>query len=507
MIDIVTALSDPNLFGPWFAGPSWSTWRAVLKGAFCVEMDAEELKLFHTVAGERDPPKKRVRQLVVVAGRRAGKDSIASAICAYAAGFTDYHAEGLLRPGEAASVMCLAVDKQQASIIQKYTAGYFQRVPLLKPLVTRETSDGFELSTGATLEVLASNFRNIRGRSVACCVMDEVGFWRSELTATPDVEAYSALMPSLMTIPNSMLIAISTPYRRSGLLYSLWKGHFGKDDDDILVVHGTSRQFNPTLDQRQIDTALKRDPAAARSEWEASWRDDIAAFLSRELIESAVDVGVTVRPPVDGEAYFAFADPSGGIADSFTCGIAHRDGDGRAILDCLHEVAPPFDPAVATKDIAKTLKAYGCTKVTSDKYAALWPVSEFARNDITLEHSERDRSSIYADFLPLLTSGRARILDMPRLCGQLANLERKTQPSGRDQIGHPANAAAHDDLANSAAGALVLAAEESAYWARGMSWVSDGTEAVPDGPPAGVDPRLHLSSHPSFLGGWRWFGQ
>jgi hypothetical protein len=451
MIEITDALADPNLFGPWFSGPSWSTWRAVLKAAFRILMDnAEELKLFRAVA-QRDPPRRRVRQLVVVAGRRAGKDSIASAICAYAAGFTDYRAEGLLRPGEAASVMCLAVDKQQASIIQKYTAGYFDRVPLLKPLVTRETSDGFELSTGATLEVLASNFRNIRGRSVACCVMDEVGFWRSELTQTPDTEAYSALMPSLMTIPNSMLIAISTPYRRSGLLYQMWKDHFGKDDDDILVVHGASRVFNPTLDQRVIDAALKRDPATARSEWEASWRDDIAAFLSRQLIESAVDVGVFARSP-EGDSYHAFADPSGGVADGFSCAVAHRDSDGRAILDMLHEVQPPFDPAQATKEICAALKPYGIGKVIADKYAAMWPVAEFARNDITLEHSERDRSAIYADFLPLLTSGRARLLDSPRLIGQLANLERRTQPSGRDQIGHPTNANAHDDLANSAAG-------------------------------------------------------
>jgi hypothetical protein len=216
---------------------------------------------------------------------------------------------------------------------------------------------------------------------------------------------------------------------------------------------------------------------------------------------------VRSRPPVDGEQYFAFADPSGGIADSFTCGIAHRDLDGRAILDCLHEVAPPFDPAQATKDICATLKAYGITRCVSDKYAAQWPVSEFARHDVALEHSERDRSAIYGDFLPLLTSGRARLLDMPRLIGQLANLERKTQPSGRDQITHPATAGAHDDLANSACGALVLASEESSYWARGMSWVSGGTEAVPEGPPAGVDAHLHLSSHPSFRGLPPWFGQ
>jgi hypothetical protein len=502
MIPITDALSDEHLFGPWFAGPSWATWRAVLKGAFAIPMDDEERGAFRPVA-ERDPPKRRVKELWCVVGRRGGKDSVASAICAYAAGFTDYRAAGLLRPGEAATVLCLAVDKMQGAIVRNYAAGYFDRVPLLKPLVERETSDGLDLSTGAELVVLASNFRNVRGRTVACCVMDEVGFWRSELTATPDVEAYQAIVPSMATLPNSLLVGISTPYRRAGLLYTKWRDHFGKADDDILVVHGTSRQFNPTLDERIIADALRRDPAAARSEWLAEWRDDIAAFLSRELIEGAVDRDTVVRPPVDGEQYFAFADPSGGIADSFTCGISHRDGDGRAVLDCLTEVAPPFDPAQATADIAKTLKAYGITKVVADRYAAQWPVAEFARNDITLEHSERDRSSVYSDFLPLLTSGRARLLDHPRLVGQLANLERRTQPSGRDQVGHPANANAHDDLANSAAGALVLASEESAYWANGMAWIGE-PEAVPDGPP-GLDPPG--PTYAQLFGGLRWFGQ
>ena len=86
-----------------------------------------------------------------------------------------------------------------------------------------------------------------------------------------------------------MLIGISTPYRRAGLLYQKHKDYFGQDDDDVLVVHGASRVFNPTLPQKIVDDALKRDPAAARAEWLAEWRDDIAAFLSRELIEAAVD--------------------------------------------------------------------------------------------------------------------------------------------------------------------------------------------------------------------------
>ena len=264
MIDLVQALDDPNLFGPWFAGPSWATWKSVLKAAFCIPMDADDLKLFRGVA-ERDPPKRRVRELWAVVGRRGGKDSVASAVACFAAGFVDY--KKILRPGERASVLCLAVDKAQAGIVERYTRSYFSEIALLRGQVKRETADGVELVTGAELDVLASNFRNVRGRSIACVIMDEVAFWRSETTANPDVETYQALVPSLATIPGAMLIGISTPYRRAGLLYQKWKDYFGQDDDDVLVVHGASRAFNPTLPQSIIDDALKRDPAAARAEW------------------------------------------------------------------------------------------------------------------------------------------------------------------------------------------------------------------------------------------------
>jgi hypothetical protein len=480
-MNIVQALDDENLFGPWFSGESWAVWKAVLKGAFCIPMSAAELASFRAVA-QRDPPARRVRELWVVAGRRAGKDSVASAVACFAAGFVDYGR--ILRPGERASVLCLATDKAQAQIISRYTAAYFQRVALLKGLVTREVADGLELSTGAELSVLASSFRNVRGRSIACVVMDEIAFWRDELTRNPDVEVYQALVPSLATIPGSMLIAISTPYRRSGLLHQKWKDNFGQADDDVLVVWGPSRVFNPTLPQSVIDDALKRDPAAARAEWEAQWRDDISAYLSRELIESAIDRGVAARPPVEGEAYFAFADPSGGVSDAFSCAVAHREASGAVVLDALHEVVAPFDPSQATAAVAKLLKAYSITKVVADKYAAQWPVSEFSRNDITLEHSERDRSAIYADFLPLLTSGRARLLDSPRLVGQFANLQRKVSPMGRDRIDHPAGA--HDDLSNAAAGALVLAADWSSYDGT-MDWV---------GVPESFD--QHAYRHPFF---------
>jgi hypothetical protein len=114
---------------------------------------------------------------------------------------------------------CLAVDRQQAKIVLKYTKAFFDRIGLLAGLVTRETADGLDLSTGAELTVATSNFRSVRGRTIACAILDEVAFWLSEDSASPDTETLAALVPGLATLPGSMIVGISSPHRRAGLLY------------------------------------------------------------------------------------------------------------------------------------------------------------------------------------------------------------------------------------------------------------------------------------------------
>ncbi len=57
--------------------------------------------------------------------------------------------------------------------------------------------------------------------------------------------------------------------------------------------------------------------------------------------------------------------------------------------------------------------------------------------------------------LPLFNSGRVRLLDNRKLVAQFAALERHTSSVGRDRIDH--GPGGHDDLCNSAAGALIAA--------------------------------------------------
>ena len=444
------AIDDPLLLAPGFIGPSWDRWRAVLKAAYAEPMTEDEIALFREVA-DRDPPTRRVRELWVIAGRRSGKDSIASAV-ATVAGMVDYRP--YLRPGERASIMCLASDRNQAKIVHRYIAANFSTVEMLKNRIERETEETIELKNRVEVIVSTNSFRAVRGRNIAVAIFDECGLWKDDSSATPDTETYNAIAPGMALLPGAMLIGISTPYRRAGLLYERWQEFYGTDDDDVLVVRGPSVMFNPTLSQDMIDRSMARDPEAGAAEWMAEWRSDIADYVSREVVAACVADGRFELPPRPGITYQAFADPSGGSSDSFTMCLSHTEGE-KAVLDVLREVRPPFSPEAVVLDFATTLKTYGVRTVHGDRYAGSWPAERFSVHGIRYEASERTKNEIYRDALPLLNSRQVELLDHSRMFSQLCSLERRTSRGGRDTVDHPQGG--KDDCANAALGALILA--------------------------------------------------
>ena len=307
-------------------------------------------------------------------------------------------------------------------------------------------------------------------------MLDELAFYRDENSQTPDIELHRAIMPSLMTLPNSMLIGISTPYRKAGLLYQMWRDHFGKDSDSVLVVQARSEQLNPLLDPVMVEEERQADPAAAVSEWDGRFREDLSSYVSIELIESAVDSGVHVRPPRAEFSYVGFVDSATGVGtDSFAAGIAHKDGE---FVDVVYEKPPPFSPAAAVAEVAALFAAYGINQATGDKFGAGFTIELFAQHGVEYVYSELDRSQIYIAALPLFSSGRARLVDNPKLVRQFASLERKTSAIGRDVVNHPQSDRNHDDACNSCAGALALCAAAGDDFVREFikAWSHAGAE-------------------------------
>ena len=336
---------------------------------------------------------------------------------------------------------------------------------MLHDMIGRETSSGFELSNGVDIAIATNNFRAVRGRAVLAAILDEVSFYQSDSSTSPDVETYRALMPGLATLPGSMLIGISSPYRRAGLLHQKYKDHFGHAGD-VLVVKAPSILLNPTLDQSIIDQALIDDPAAAKAEWLGEFRDDVGGWLPSEVIEAAVDVGITVRPPRKDFRYVSFCDPSAvrATASRPRSPTSRRTSRSWIVLSRSRRrsIRPRPRPT-----IAGVLKEYGLRDTIGDRYAAAWVTDGFARQGINYKHSDRDRSAIYLDVMAAFNSGRVRLLDNRRMVTQFANLERRTSPIGKDRVDH--GPGGHDDLCNSAAGALVQLTFQD--WSRpGAAW-------------------------------------
>jgi hypothetical protein len=435
-----------------FKPSSWAAWMVLLKALFAIGMTAAEQEIFSQHTGRMKLPTSPLREAWLVVGRRGGKSLVAALVAVFLACFCVY--SQYLAPGEVATIMVIAADRRQSRVVMRYILGLIESVPMLKAMVVNQTKDTIELNNRVVIEVHTCNFRAVRGYTIAAAICDEIAFWRSEESANPDTEILNAIRPGLLTIPNSLLLCISSPYARRGALWEAFSRHYGKDGDSVLVWKASTREMNPTVDEESIQQAYAEDEPRAKAEYGAEFRTDVELFVSREALEEARILHRVELPYCQEFQYHAFTDPSGGQADSFTLGIAHRE-NGRTILDLLREVKPPFSPDVVTGNFALQLKAYRINSVVGDRYAGEWPRERFRVHGIEYKTSILTKSEIYKAWLPEINSGKVELLDEFRLFSQLIQLERRTGSGGREIIDHPPGG--HDDLANVAAGACLLA--------------------------------------------------
>lgn len=449
------ALCDDSLLGAALGAnkATWSTWTTMLRAAAGLQLITErQRQTFAAAAGGRKLPRKMVREFWAIVGRGGGKSRVAAA-CAVHVALLQKHK---LAAGETGHVLVLSQTVGQARVVFDYAMAFVEQSPILRQEIESTTQSEIRLRNNIIIATHPASFRSVRGRSLLACIFDESSFWRDESSALPDIEAYRAVLPSLIRT-GGQLIGISTPYRKLGLLYQKYKKHFAVDDDDVLVVQGDSRIFNPTLSEADIVKAMADDPEAAISEWHAEFRTDIAAFLSDEDIDACVDFD---RPaelsPRDTIGYHAFADPSGGRHDAFTLCIAHKE-DERTIVDVLRGRYPPFDVTSAVDEYAALLREYRIREVIGDNYAAEWVEQAFRSAGIKYTRSELPKGRLYIEGLPAFTRRTVSLPNHPRLLRELRLLERRPHVGGKDTVDHGRTGS--DDHANALFGVLRHAAK------------------------------------------------
>jgi len=480
------------------SGPTRAAWRVFWKTADGLALDPDELAAFRLHTGRTTPPTAPAREVWCIAGRRSGKSENVATRAVWRAISRDWSA--LLSAGERGVIPVVAADREQARNTLAYLKGLTHH-PLVKPHVLRALKDSVEFRTGATVKVTTASWRTTRGFTMLDAVLEEAAFYSVEGSANPDEEILAAIRPALLTVPGARVYGISTPYSRSGVLFGAWEKYWGRDDSDVVVWVADTVSMNPSVNAAEIERAFEDDPAVAGSEYGRDgvvrFRSDVEAFISREAVEAVVVPSRRELPRVHRVAYSAFTDPSGGSQDSFTLAIAHLEKGGRAVLDAVREIRPPFSPEQVVAEYAGLLKAYGVSKVQGDRYAGEFPRELFRKHGITYEPSERTKSDIYRELLPLLNAARCELLDSPKLKAQLIGLERRTaRGTGKDSIDH--GPGGHDDLCNAVAGALVAVGGPRSgtrlLWTDGVNTVDSWAE--PTNPiPASWLPPPELDEH------------
>jgi hypothetical protein len=452
---------DPKMFGGTFSGPTFDAWRTVAKILDGLPLTAPEVALYKLVTGRSDSPSVPFTEAYLIKPRRAGGTLFAAAVGLHAA-LSDYRDK--LGPGETGVVALIASDRKQARQLMGYVKGLIQGSALIAAEVVGAIQESVTFAHRVRLEVHTTSFRSTRGYSFCAVVLDELAFFRDDLSANPDIELVRAVRPGLSNL-GGRLLGLSSPHARRGHLWDMWRQYYGIDGAKVLVLQAQEPSIlNPTIDPDVVARSMAEDPEAARSEWYGQFRSDVSQFLPDALIDHAVIEGRSELPHMMNRGYVAFADVSGGVSDASVLGIAHKEPGTKAehlVLDQLIHVKAPHSPHEAVARFGAVLQRFGIRTVIGDRYGAQWVTDAFRHVEVRYEPCELDKSAIYAEVSPLFAEKRIELLDDKRLLTELRLLERRPRAGGRgDAIDHPPRA--HDDCANAACGALWLASSKRA---------------------------------------------
>jgi hypothetical protein len=232
LLPLRRALEDEHLFGNEVAGDSWAAMKAIVLAALGEALTEDERAYFQKLTKLDQESLQRAKRLVIIAGRRSGKSKSAAILAIYLAVLCD-HRENLTT-GEKGVVLCIAQNQEQAKIVFGYVKGIVKSIPTIAKEVVNVTALSITFKNGIEIQVRPASFRGLRGVTCIAAICDEMAFWFTEEnnSTNPDSEIVNALKPALVTT-KGMLIIISSPYARRGVVWKYYSAYFGKEGSPV----------------------------------------------------------------------------------------------------------------------------------------------------------------------------------------------------------------------------------------------------------------------------------
>lgn len=310
----------------------------------------------------REQDSKLRYELVLVLGRRSGKSTLAALISAYELykllrrGCPQEH-YGISTVNEI-RVLCIANDKEQASIVYGEMSGYINQVDYFKSSITHDTQTYMKFQTdydkkkygegmGKRASIIStfksSIAKGLRGRGTICVILDELAFFvddgkssaqRVYKAITPGIGQFSPKDPNNKHVPlgppEGRIIAISSPDAREGFFYNLYQQSLTKDkaSSNMLMIQAPTWEINPTLSSEYYSVEYAKDPKSFDTEHGGSFSDRVRGWIENQA-DLTDCIGDGLKPILRGlprEPYFAGVD-FGIVKDGTSIVLSHiRNG-------------------------------------------------------------------------------------------------------------------------------------------------------------------------------------
>ena len=277
-------------------------------------------------------------------GRRSGKTLMSAVTAVYAGSMLAEVYKSFLRPGERFYIVSIANTQEQSRIALQGVKDLINGSVILKPLITRETSDTLELSNGCVFRAMPASSRGGRGMACPLVIFDEIAHSLDSESNAAGGSLYQALAPSVAQFGKlGKILMLSSPWIQSGIFWDMFRQGNSGNFSHMQVRQEPSWVMNPTLTKEFLEQEKARDPELFAVEYGANFSQSLSALVSGDLIESAVNQYRSTLLPQNQYRgrYYLSLDPAKGNRDKYTACIVHYEKQ-RLVVDKWHEFKPTF---------------------------------------------------------------------------------------------------------------------------------------------------------------------
>jgi hypothetical protein len=238
-------------------------------------------------------------------------------------------------------------------------------------------------------------------------------------------------------LPNTSILYVGSPWAPFGPVFEYFKKHHGKPTIDFVVCKCPGWIINPKYWTKERCADLQsRDPGAYETDCAAEFADKVLSYMSSDLINQAIRVGVWQEMPQPGWEYVAAIDPAT-RGNAWVFGIAALSPMGVKRLVVAKQwqgtATHPLSPSKVFEEMVHTLRQYRVSRVFTDQ----WSFDSLADNArehgiylTSVTSTQQAKADWYASLNAGLVDKKVSFVEVPDLATDLKRVQRKITQTG-----------------------------------------------------------------------------